>query len=274
VATLPDPLPRVLAPLVADLRATLGPELVGAYLYGSAIAGGFEPDVSDLDVVVVTERPIDETPVGTFQGVIDRLMAREPDWADRLDVSFVDRGTLAAFASGGALLSISHDEPLARYDDADDWLPTWFLVRSADAPLAGPPPAELIPPIETSAFIAHVVAGAAGLIARLSADGRPSARAYLVLTLGRVLRTTDTGRPCSKLDGAAWIVDNRPDAARVVEACLATWRSRGHVPFSARIEAELPTLIAALGDAIRRRRAASGFADSSEGAGESTKGAD
>ena len=39
-----------------DLRSTFGTELVGAYLYGSAVMGGFDPGLSDLDLVVVTEQ--------------------------------------------------------------------------------------------------------------------------------------------------------------------------------------------------------------------------
>ncbi|HJW22003.1 MAG TPA: nucleotidyltransferase domain-containing protein [Candidatus Limnocylindrales bacterium] len=130
-----------------DLRQTLGADLVGAYLYGSAVAGGFEPAFSDLDLVVVTARSVDDLDFGVLAGLVDRLAVREPGWAERLDIAFVGRPTLASFRQGGALVSISHDLPLQRYDDADTWLQTWYLARAAATPLVGPPVGEVIPPI-------------------------------------------------------------------------------------------------------------------------------
>jgi predicted nucleotidyltransferase len=40
--------------LANGLRSALGADLVAAYLYGSAVAGGFDVDVSDIDILVVT----------------------------------------------------------------------------------------------------------------------------------------------------------------------------------------------------------------------------
>lgn len=49
-----DPVPdALLERLVTDLRAVLRADLVGIYLYGSYVSGGFDPGVSDLDLVAV-----------------------------------------------------------------------------------------------------------------------------------------------------------------------------------------------------------------------------
>lgn len=224
------------------------------YLYGSAMAGGFEPTTSDLDVLVVTASSIDALDLAIFGGLIDRLMAREPEWSDRLDIAFVDRQTVVTFRDGGPLLSISHDEPLRRWDSAADWLQTWYLVRSADTAVLGPPPSELIPAIETDEFIRTVVDGADGLIERLSADRRAGLRAYLVLSLGRILRTLETGVPCSKIEGAARIIGAHPESRWIVDECLAIWRARGRTPFSPEAEVALEGLAERLGSEIRARR--------------------
>jgi hypothetical protein len=55
-----DPVPEaILERLVTDVRAVLGADLVGIYLYGSYVSGGFDPRVSDLDLVVVTAPPVE-----------------------------------------------------------------------------------------------------------------------------------------------------------------------------------------------------------------------
>ena len=79
--------------------------------------------------------------------------------------------------------------------------------------------------------------------------------AYLVLTLGRTLRSLETGSPCSKVEGAAWIVALYPEAAATLEECLAVWRARGRLMFSSQAEQHLPALIAQLDADIRDKRA-------------------
>ena len=175
MSSVPEPLDRILPPLLADLRASLGNDLVGAYLYGSAISGGFDPALSDLDLVVVTAQPTDELAFAVFDGVVQRLMAREPDWADRLDIVFVGRSTLAGFRAGGRFLDISHDEPLRVIEDAADWLETWYLARDADTALVGPSARSIIPEIELDEFLGAVrgnIADRVEMAARTSDPGR------------------------------------------------------------------------------------------------------
>src|SRR5262245_54486390 len=122
VPDLPHPLDRILPAFVDDVRRAFAPDLVGVYPYGSAVMGGFDPELSDLDVVVVVERSIDDVGFDIFAGLIQRLQERELDWADRLDVIFVQRQILANFRSGGPFIEISHPHPLQRRPDASRWL--------------------------------------------------------------------------------------------------------------------------------------------------------
>jgi predicted nucleotidyltransferase len=100
---LPPPLDRIIPALIDDLRATFGDELLGVYHYGSAVSGGFDAQLSDLDLVIVTEPDVDTIDFHRIAGVVDRLARREPDWADRLDLAFVGRATLRDVRSGGRL---------------------------------------------------------------------------------------------------------------------------------------------------------------------------
>ena len=147
-AVVPAPLDRILPAVIDDLRSTLGNDLIGVYLYGSAVSGGFDPELSDLDLVVVTAPAVDAIEFRVFAGPVERLQAREPDWAGLLDIVFIGRETLAGFRAGGPFLEISHEEPLRLVRSADEWLETWFLAREADRALVGPPIADLIPPID------------------------------------------------------------------------------------------------------------------------------
>jgi Domain of unknown function (DUF4111)/Nucleotidyltransferase domain len=222
MTTLPAAIVALLPAFLDDLRTTLGDDLVGVYLYGSAVAGGFDPAASDFDVAVVVARPVDEIDLGVLDGVVQRLSSREPAWADRLDIVLVGRSTLATFRSGGPLVSISHDEPLQRFDDADTWLQTWFLVRTADATVIGPPIDELILPIGLDEFVSAVTADADRIVRRaMRPESSDELLAYTLLTVARVAQVRDTGEVVPKDDAGRWLASWMPQQAGVIEAAIA-----------------------------------------------------
>jgi Aminoglycoside adenylyltransferase, C-terminal domain len=249
----PPPLDRILGTLIADLRSALDAELVGAYLYGSAVSGGFDAELSDLDLVVATERSVDATPHAVFAGIIERLQQREPDWADRLDIVFIGRRTLADFRSGGPFVEISHPLPLWRLAKADDWLETWFLVREADRALIGPPPSTLIPPIEAREFLATIVGRLDDFVAAPPDDSPDGLLAYRLLTLCRLLRSLESGVLCTKVEGAAWAIAQLPERAPLVRAALEVRSSHERRRFTPAERAGVPALLELLAERARAR---------------------
>lgn len=248
---LPPPLDRILPAFVDDLDSTLGQDLVGAYLYGSAVSGGFDPALSDLDVVVVTERSVDATVFDVFSGIIDRLGAREPDWADRLDIVFVDRHTLAGPRTGGPFLEISHELPLRLLRRADEWLETWFLARDADRAIVGPAPASLFPAIDIDEFLRVLVDDVERYAAAIEDDWGDQKVAYRVLTLCRLLRSLESRSVCSKLEGAEWAAARYPEWAPLVRAAWDVRATRGRRSFTPAERAAMPRLLASLaGEAV------------------------
>jgi len=186
--TIPYPLDRIVAAFVDDLRATLGPELYALYLFGSPASGDFDPELSDLDVLVVTASTLDRLPFEPFAGLIERLARREPEWADRLDVDFVGRETLRTFRDGGGpFIEISHEEPLQRHDRAEDWLETWFLALDADWAVLGPPPSQVIAPISIDEFLDVLVDDVQRYVSVVRLDWQDDKIAYRLLTVCRLL---------------------------------------------------------------------------------------
>jgi predicted nucleotidyltransferase len=255
MADIPAPIAALLPELVDDLRSTLGDDLVGVYVYGSAITGGFDPETSDLDLLIVTETDGATIDLETLDGVHERLSEREPDWADRLDLAYVGRATLASFRSGGVVVSISHDDPLQRYDEAQDWLQTWYLVQLADTPVVGPRVPDVVPPIAPEEFVRAVVRSTLELADKALADERDGWRAYALLTLCRVLVTMETGTLVSKQDAAATIGHEIPEAQPSIDAALKFRMGRGRKPLSPDARAAMPASIGRLAGLVRQRAA-------------------
>ena len=206
---------------------------MGVYLYGSYVSGGFDPGVSDVDLIAVTARQADEIDRRALGRVHDEFVRLNPEWTDRLEVVYIGRAALASFrTSVDRLAVISPGEPFHLRDDpVAEWLQNWYLIRESGITLYGPPAASLVPPITMAEFVA-AAARYADQIAGQSLEGAtPGARAYAVLTICRALRTVETGTHGSKQDGAAWARARMPEWAWLIDEALRCRLARGAVGF-------------------------------------------
>ena len=73
----------VLAELLAAVRGTLGPQLVGVYLEGSLAIGDFSEHSSDIDVLVVTEETLSDEVIAALGTMHARLATGTAAFAAR-----------------------------------------------------------------------------------------------------------------------------------------------------------------------------------------------
>ena len=237
--------------MTTGLESALGPNLVAVYLYGSSVSGGFDAGVSDIDLLVVTERDLDAAAMPLVEALLARTVERHPEWDDRLELVYAGRDTLATFREGGTLGVISPGEPFHIRDGIELWLQNLYLARETGVTLAGPGPTATIPEISWSEFVTATKRYADEVLGRSLRDATPGARAYRVLTMCRALCTVRSNRPCSKQEGAAWVRAEMPEWAWLIDAAERCRLSRGRAGFAddqARQAAE--TLIGRLGTAI------------------------
>jgi Domain of unknown function (DUF4111)/Nucleotidyltransferase domain len=223
--------PAVIADLVASLRGVLADDLVGLYVYGSLVTGGFDPQVSDLDLVAVTNRDARDLDLLALGRMHDQLIRLHPAWNDRIEIAYVGIDTVRTFRDGGSLAVVSPGEPLHLTDDAALWIQNWYLVRQTAIALVGPDRESVVPLISQREFVEAVARYAAEVGRRSLASLGPGSRAYAVLTMCRALRTVSTGSPCSKEAGATWTQQRHPRCVPLIEAALACRLSGGTIGF-------------------------------------------
>ncbi len=237
--------------LTAGLRSALGGDLVGLYLYGSSVSGGFDTGVSDIDLLAVIARDVSETDISGIEAFDRLLVERHPEWDDRLEVVYVGRKTLADFRAGGLLAVVSPGEPLHVRDGVELWLQNFYLVRETGVTLFGADARAMIPAITWGEFMAATTRYADEVRGRSLRDAPPGARAYGVLTMCRALCTMQSERPCSKQDGAAWVRSRMPEWAWLIDAAERCRLSRGQVGFADDVTlAAAENFIQLLGDEI------------------------
>ena len=217
---------RLVDHVAASIRRELGDQLVGLYLYGSVVTSGFEPGLSDIDLLAATAGDVDDVTLQRLREMHAAIVAWHPAWEDRIEVAYLSCEGLQTFRDRRTSMAIiSPGEPLHYRSAGADWLMNWYLVRERGRTLFGPPPAELIPPIATDALI-EALREHARWRARTMEDVRGlPAQSYTVLTMCRTLRTHQTGQLVSKREAAIWTADAYPAWSDLIRQVLA-WRER------------------------------------------------
>ena len=227
---LPDHVPAAvrafLEELLASIVEALGDPVEGIVLYGSLAAGGFDPETSDLDLLVALSADVDDAALASLRRMHDRLALACPDWDDRVDVVYVSAAALATLEERDSpIIVISPGEPLHRTTADPGWLMNWHSAREAGVSLLGPSPRELIAARSGADFVSAVRGHMGWMLAKAEASDAPGLHAYAVVTACRALYTCTTGAQASKEAAMLWVEGRHPEwSAPICEA--REWRRR------------------------------------------------
>jgi predicted nucleotidyltransferase len=207
---------------LALIREVLNAEVVGAYLFGSAVQGGLRPE-SDLDILVVSKRP---TTLGEKECLVRGLMnmsgrsTPEGRWR-RVELTIVVQSDLTPWRYPPSL-DFQYGDWLRSEFEAGNFEPAptpsrpdlallVTMVLAANTALAGPPPACIFDAVPRQ----DVLRAMASDIDRLRND-IDSDTSNAILTLTRMWSTFATGTIRSKDAAANWVVERLPVAHQPV----------------------------------------------------------
>ena len=222
-----------LAELVAQIRGHFGHRLVGLYLFGSLVTGGFHPGRSDLDVWAVLSSSVAEgDELDSLRILHERFEEQRPAWRDRIEVLYVGRDVLQTFASKptGRVARISPGEPMHHRELGGDigWLLDWHSVVTAGETLFGPQPLIVGPPVADELF-RKAVKGQLDrwreLVRQDEVEHVPAQQGYIVATVSRALYTLTTGKQTSKKNAVAWLAKRSPELAEFLWASYDAYRT-------------------------------------------------
>jgi len=199
----------LLAELVREIRALLGSELVGVYLYGSLSLGDFEPTSSDVDLLVVTREALSSEALVGLAAMHACLATSALPYADKLEGWYFARTALRRPAPDEPQqATIGADWPFGLQAPGAVWVIERHIVREHGLTVFGPSPRELIDPVAPEALRAATRSLLRDFWA-LQLDGPDWLRtrdyqAFAILTMCRALHTLHTGQIVSKPVAATW----------------------------------------------------------------------
>lgn len=198
----------VLQQFVEEASVILRDQLVGFYLFGSLIRGGFD-EMSDIDVVVATEGEISKKTFDSLSKMHDGIIAAGTYWATNLEVSYIPKTALRCYDFNNAThprLERGKDEKLYYMHHHSDWVVERYDLLQNGLALVGPPPETLIDPVSSNDLRQAMLGLIHSWIVTLP-DNMPDSRggqSYVVLTLCRLLYTLEIGETASKPDAVTW----------------------------------------------------------------------
>jgi predicted nucleotidyltransferase len=198
----------VLDRLVAGVRGALSDNLVGVYLQGSFALGDFD-EHSDVDFIVVTERPLSDREEAALQAMHGALYDAAPPWSHHLEGSYVCRADWRRHtAPAKPLFYLDNGARSLIHDDHCNTRVVRWVMREHGIALAGPPPDILIDPIlpndlrtEMHETMEKWHDHFAGHPARIDSVWLQS---HIVTYYCRMLRTLATGTIGSKKSAVRW----------------------------------------------------------------------
>lgn len=200
------------------MRDVLGRDLLGAYLFGSAVLGGLRPR-SDLDVLAVSRRRLTHAEKQRLAG---RLLALSGRPLRPVELTIVVASEIKPwrypprmdFQYGEWLRDdFERGEVEPAQATNPDLATLVTMVLHAERPLFGPPPAEVLEPVPHADHVRAMVAGLDPLLDDLEEDTR-----NVLLTLARIWSTVATGAIRSKDAAADWALARLPDEHRALLA--------------------------------------------------------
>ena len=209
--SLPDEFRDVAGLLKEHLPRVLGPNLVGLYVYGSALDPSFVPGRSDLDCLLVTETALDAAGFDALSAWLAQTAEDELSLS-RIQMSILVRDRVLEDDPAACLYQFG----VLSHSGSDGNPIVWLDFFARGMVLRGPDPREFVPDVTPAILHAALVREVGYLREEISTKPesewrhRSSYQAYAVLTLCRILYSSATGRVASKAHAAQWFIAETP----------------------------------------------------------------
>jgi predicted nucleotidyltransferase len=218
------------------VSACLRANLVGVYLHGSLAMGGFNPARSDIDLLIVTQRPLSPDEKRAFARItLDADLHPRP-----LELSVLSMPALHPWGHPTRFEFHYSDDWRAKLLKAMEdgvwriWPPTdpdlaahITITRHRGICLVGQPVADIFPDVPRADYLDSILADFDFARERLTDNP-----VYAVLNFSRIYIYLLEDRITSKDEGGEWALAHLPEYAPLILAALHVYRTDEPVAFN------------------------------------------
>jgi predicted nucleotidyltransferase len=236
----PNEVTEILEQLLQGVQQELPNNVVGLYLRGSLAYGDFNADTSDLDILVVTERAINNAEFGRLFAFHQRLANLPNPYAKRIEIAYLDKAAVREFQPRQRYPTLEQGagESLKWAEHGRNWVLERWTVREYGRALSGPNPRTFIKPISPDEIRQAVCVRLKDWVAWAQDENDPdwqlpkSHKAYVIETMCRALYTLENGELASKPHAVLWALQNLSRPWRELVEQSQKWRTDNEVNLS------------------------------------------
>lgn len=221
MVSYPPEVGALIEDLLTGVRDALGDNCVGAYLCGSLALDAFDPETSDVDVLVVTRDPLSDSEFAALDAFHRRLPPLGNPFSLEYEVYYIDRATLRRYEPGQRLVKVEPDSALYRTEQRPNWVLERWTVRERGVTLLGPDSKTLIDPVSPKEIRDAAVGELRPRLEHWMDGAWPrseltwlGSQSFEVETACRALHSQETGTLSSKDQAVAWALETLPERWR------------------------------------------------------------
>lgn len=200
----------ILTNICEDIKKILEGNVIGLYLFGSLSYGDFNPDSSDIDIVVILNKQLDSKHIEKIKLLHKNIGEQYPKWRERLECSYIPVEMLKNILPpkearpyfGGGIF-------YAKAPYGNEWIINNYLLYQSGVPLVGEDFKKLIQPIDIlevqKACIRDLFQEWEPKISDFKWLDNSHYQSYLVLNLCRILYTVMEKAVGTKKVSAEWV---------------------------------------------------------------------
>ena len=216
MSTEDDLLTQLLEKYVRRSEDILKDNMVGVYLHGSAVLGCYNPKKSDIDLIVVVDKPLSPASKRAYMDMVTELNDTGP--AKGIEMSIVTSEVCKPFVYPTPFelhFSVGHinwfrndpDDYIAKMNGTDKDLAAHFtVIQKRGRCLYGKPIAEVFADVPKKDYMDSILYDIAEAREEIADNTM-----YLTLNLARVLAYRNEGLVLSKKEGGEWGMKNLPE---------------------------------------------------------------
>ena len=237
MSTMIAPIQELLDAIVTRSKQILKDNLTGIYLHGSAVMGCFNPEKSDLDLIVVVNETLPDSIKKEYMDMIVELNASGP--AKGIEMSIVTKSVCNPFVYPTPFdlhFSVAHlnwyksnsDDYIQKMKGTDKDLAAHFtIITNRGKCLYGEPIEKVFSKVPEQDYFDSIWNDIADAVEDISENTM-----YLTLNLARVLAYKKDGVILSKKEGGEWALENLPKQYHpLIAATLKEYADVGFVEY-------------------------------------------
>jgi Domain of unknown function (DUF4111)/Nucleotidyltransferase domain len=227
---------EVLLFISEGIQNIVGNSLIGLYLFGSLTYGDFNRDSSDIDLVAITDKLLNQHELHEIKLLHKHIEQKYPKWSQRLECSYTP---IALFKY---ILPPEQPRPYYGggifYDEApygNEWIINNYLLYQYGITLIGKDFKKLVKPININevqkACIRDLFQEWEPKINDFEWLDNSHYQSYLVLNLCRIMYTIYTGATGTKNESAEWVKNRWVEWKHLIETAL-DWKYGNEIKMS------------------------------------------